>query len=121
MCSRNKFACRLAHRPFEPPDAVTDGRADMLNTIRFGLIGGGEKPNIAASLARVYAAERPINEALPIAVAILETAFFGKPSRQELAVMALIKKSRYARRRPPCDRQRLVVLLLHRSFTRCDR
>lgn len=64
----------------------------MLNTIRFGLIGGGEKPNIAASLARVYAAERPINEALPIAVAILETAFFGKPSRQELAVMALIKK-----------------------------
>jgi hypothetical protein len=53
---------------------------DMLATIRLALIGGGETPPVAASLTQVYAAERPINEALPIAVAILETAFFGKPT-----------------------------------------
>lgn len=54
--------------------------ADMLQTIRLALIGGGETPEVAASLVAVYGAERPINEVLPIAVAVLETAFFGKPS-----------------------------------------
>ena len=52
--------------------------ADMLQTIRLALIGGGERPQVAASLTEVYAAHRPINEVLPLAVAILETAFFGK-------------------------------------------
>jgi hypothetical protein len=52
--------------------------ADMLQTIRLALIGGGETTQVAASLVAVYGAERPINEALPIAIAILETAFFGK-------------------------------------------
>jgi hypothetical protein len=50
----------------------------MLATIRLGLIGGGETPQVAASLVAVYGAERPINEVLPVAVAVLETAFFGK-------------------------------------------
>jgi Phage tail tube protein, GTA-gp10 len=59
--------------------------ADMLETIRLALIGGGETPQVAASLVLVYAAERPINEVLPVAVAILETAFFGvkTPARAE--------------------------------------
>jgi hypothetical protein len=54
--------------------------ADMLQTIRLALIGGGETTQVAASLVAVYGAERPINEVLPVAVAILETAFFGKAS-----------------------------------------
>jgi hypothetical protein len=52
--------------------------ADMLPIIRLALIGGGETPQVAASLAEVYGANRPITEVLPVAVAILETAFFGK-------------------------------------------
>lgn len=52
--------------------------ADMLQTIRLALIGGGEKPQVAASLVATYGAARPINEVLPLAVAILEVAFFGK-------------------------------------------
>lgn len=52
--------------------------ADMLATIRLALIGGGETPQVAASLAEVYGACRPIAEVLPIAVAILETVWFGK-------------------------------------------
>ena len=56
---------------------------DMLQTIRLGLIGGGETPQVAASLTEVYAAHRPINEVLPLAVAVLETAFFGRASTNE--------------------------------------
>jgi len=55
---------------------------DMLATIRLALIGGGETPAVAASLTQVYASERPISEVLPLAVAVLETAFFGKPTVQ---------------------------------------
>jgi Phage tail tube protein, GTA-gp10 len=51
---------------------------DMLQTIRLALVGGGETPQVAASLTEIYGAHRPINECLPIAVAILETTFFGK-------------------------------------------
>ena len=47
--------------------------ADMMQTIRLALIGGGETPPVAASLVQVYCACRPINEALALAVAILET------------------------------------------------
>jgi len=53
---------------------------DILETIRLGLIGGGEKPAIAASLVHVYAENQPINSTLPLALAILETLFFGKAS-----------------------------------------
>lgn len=65
--AKRLFAGQFAHK-------------DMLETIRLALIGGGETPEVAASLVMVYAAERPINEVLPVAVAVLETAFFGRPS-----------------------------------------
>jgi hypothetical protein len=52
--------------------------ADILQTIRLALIGGGEKPEIAASLVKVYAETAPINQVLPLAVSILSTVFFGK-------------------------------------------
>jgi hypothetical protein len=70
MIAKRLFAGQFSH-------------ADMLQTIRLALIGGGEKPQVADSLVQVYAANRPINEALPLAVAILETAFFGKASEAE--------------------------------------
>mgnify|MGYP000869510875 CR=1 FL=1 len=54
--------------------------AEMTETIRLALVGGGETPEVAASLTAAYAANRPIVEVLPLAVAILETAFFGKPA-----------------------------------------
>src|SRR5579863_239402 len=56
---------------------------DMLQTIRLGLIGGGEKPRVAATLTEVYGAHRPINEVLPLAVAILETAFFDAKAKAD--------------------------------------
>ena len=53
---------------------------ELTETIRLALIGGGEKPEAAASLADVYAGHRPLAEVLPLAVAILETVFFGNPA-----------------------------------------
>ena len=52
--------------------------ADILATIRLALIGGGETPQIAASLVATYAANRPLAETYPLAVSILETAWFGR-------------------------------------------
>jgi hypothetical protein len=52
--------------------------ADVLETIRLGLIGGGETPQVAASLIAVYAANRPLAETYPLAVGILETVWFGR-------------------------------------------
>jgi hypothetical protein len=52
--------------------------ADVLEAIRLALIGGGETPQVAASLIAVYAANRPLAETYPLAVSILETAWFGR-------------------------------------------
>ena len=52
--------------------------AEVLETIRLALIGGGETPAVAASLVATYAAPRPIMDAYPLAVSILETAMFGR-------------------------------------------
>ncbi len=57
--------------------------AELTETIRLALVGGGEKPEVAASLTAAYAANRPIVEVLPLAVAILETALFGKAQSDE--------------------------------------
>ena len=55
--------------------------SDMLETIRLALIGGGETPQSAASLVATYAAARPIMEAYPLAIAVLETTMFGKAAK----------------------------------------
>jgi hypothetical protein len=52
--------------------------ADLCHAIRFGLIGGGETPQIAASLTKYYAENRPLYEIVPLAVAILKNIFDGK-------------------------------------------
>jgi hypothetical protein len=56
---------------------------EVLETIRLGLIGGGEKPQTAASLIAAYAANCPLIETFPLAVAVLEAAWFGKATTNE--------------------------------------
>lgn len=51
--------------------------ADILETIRLGLIGGGMAPAEAARLLATYGSNRPLAETLPVAVAVLEALFFG--------------------------------------------
>jgi len=52
---------------------------DVTETIRLGLIGGGEKPEEAAALVKAYVAPRPLDESYPTAVAVLEALWFGRP------------------------------------------
>lgn len=68
LCKR-LFAGQFAH-------------ADVLETIRLAIIGGGEKPEVAASLISAYAASRPLAETYPIAVAVLETTWFGSVQKE---------------------------------------
>lgn len=56
--------------------------AEIIETIRLGLIGGGETPKDAAALIAAYAVTRPLGETFPLAVAILETAWFGQSQEQ---------------------------------------
>lgn len=53
--------------------------ADLTETIRLGLIGGGESPTRAASLIATYVKAHPLNETFPLAIAILEALWFGQP------------------------------------------
>lgn len=51
---------------------------EITETIRLALVGGGERPDAANALVAAYVAPRPLAETYPLAVAILETAWFGK-------------------------------------------
>lgn len=51
--------------------------ADLAETIRLGLIGGGATPAQAKHLTTVYGEQRPLAEMIPIALAILSAAYFG--------------------------------------------
>lgn len=57
--------------------------ADLTETIRLALIGAGTGPAEANDLVTAYAANRPVAEVLPLAVAILEGRFFGAPANQD--------------------------------------
>lgn len=50
---------------------------DICETIRLSLIGGGLDPQVAANLVRVYAMDAPLGRVYPLAVSILEAAWFG--------------------------------------------
>lgn len=56
--------------------------AEVLETIRLALIGGGETPQVAASLVATYAAPRPVMEPYGLAVSILETAMLGRTGKK---------------------------------------
>jgi hypothetical protein len=51
--------------------------ADLTQTIRLALIGGGTAPKRAAELVAAYATDRPLSEIYPLAFAIAETTWFG--------------------------------------------
>ncbi|KIZ43095.1 MULTISPECIES: gene transfer agent family protein [Rhodopseudomonas] len=54
-------------------------QADINETIRLALIGGGVAPERAASLIASYAVDRSLSETYPLAVAILDALWFGQP------------------------------------------
>ena len=54
-------------------------QADISETIRLALIGGGTTPKRAAELVATYVAGRPFAETWPLASKILERAWFGAP------------------------------------------
>ena len=54
-------------------------QADINETIRFALIGGGTAPKRAAELIAAYAEGRPLVETYELAAKILERALFGNP------------------------------------------
>lgn len=62
---------RVFHRQF--------AQADISETIRLGLIGGGTAPKRAADLIAAYVTDRPLSETYPLAAKILEKLWFGNP------------------------------------------
>ncbi len=55
---------------------------DICETIRLALIGGGLEPWEAANLVNVYAMEAPLGRVYPLAVSILEAAWFGADAQE---------------------------------------
>lgn len=53
--------------------------ADLTETIRCALIGGGTSPTEAARLVSIYAVERPLGEVLDIVLGILDATWNGTP------------------------------------------
>lgn len=68
--------------------AMTFRVTDITETIRLGLIGGGITPKAAHDLTQTYAAQRPLAETLPVALAILDVVWFGTPADQPDTVAA---------------------------------
>lgn len=57
--------------------------ADICETIRLALIGGGAEPQEAANLVAVYASDAPLGRVYPLAVAILQATWFGVDAIEE--------------------------------------
>lgn len=57
--------------------------ADISETIRLALIGGGTSPKEADALIAAYATNRPLMETYPLAVSILEALMFGSAKPKE--------------------------------------
>jgi hypothetical protein len=51
--------------------------AELLETIRLGLIGGGADPEEAAALVRAYAEQKPVMDLYALALPIIEITMFG--------------------------------------------
>jgi hypothetical protein len=59
------------------------GFADLTETIRLALIGGGMSPQEAAHLVETYAKPRPLSETFPLAARILYRLWNGKDPAPE--------------------------------------
>lgn len=51
--------------------------SDIHRTISLALVEGGQTPEKVRDLMAAYVVDRPIAEVMPLAVAIMETAWFG--------------------------------------------
>ena len=58
-------------------------QADINETIRLALVGGGTTPKRAAELIAAYAEGRPLIETYELAAKILERAMFGNPHEKD--------------------------------------
>lgn len=58
--------------------------ADICQTIRLALIGGGTDPQEAAHLVAVYVTGAPLARVYPLAVSILEATWFGVEEQPEI-------------------------------------
>jgi hypothetical protein len=66
-------------------------RADVVETIRLGLIGGGASPKDAATLINVYVDDSPLDQSYILATAIVSAVWFGANWREQLADSENIK------------------------------
>jgi hypothetical protein len=55
--------------------------ADIIETLRLALIGGGTAPKRAAELIAAYVADRPLAETYPLAAKIFEKFWCGDPEQ----------------------------------------
>jgi hypothetical protein len=69
----------ICHRVFRRQFA----QADIAETIRLALIGGGTAPKRAAELIAAYVADRPLSETYQLAAKILERVWFGAPHKDD--------------------------------------
>lgn len=71
--------------PYVVLDRLMSGRwrvSDISETIRLGLIGGGQEPAKALKLMRDYVQERPPLESLVLAQRVLGAAVVGTPEEE---------------------------------------
>lgn len=74
--------------------------ADLRETLRLGLIGGGLAPDAALRLVRRYVDERPFEENVRPAMLVLMAALVGVPDDQPKAAKKKAVQPGKAKRRP---------------------
>lgn len=57
--------------------------AEVVETIRLALVGGGMSPERAAEIVETYVKPRPLAEIFPTALSIMEAAWFGSKVSEE--------------------------------------
>lgn len=55
---------------------------ELLAVLRLGLVGAGERPEVAASLIATYAEPLPITDLYLIALPVLEARMFGRAAKK---------------------------------------
>jgi len=56
---------------------------DVREVIRWGLLGGGNPMDIVRKLVRDYVEERPANENIKVALAVMTAALIGAPEEED--------------------------------------
>lgn len=59
--------------------------AEVVETIRLALVGGGMSPERADEIVETYVRPRPLAETFPVALSVMEAAWFGPKASDEAA------------------------------------